>query len=1154
MPHFFLQRNENTLRAGPLIIVAVTAAFCANVDTTIIADGGPGPYSLGRYFVDTSSIRVSLSTPLVKDSSGKARSDTLEVPPYVFVDEANGIMFAGPLEKGALLRIRYATFNFGMPRMYSLFEKRFAGAHDTLVLIRDSLFKTRASEFAEDNVTLSGYKSINMSVGTAGGMNLEQALDVSLSGDVAPHTTLSGHLTDQGTNIEGTRELSDFDRIYVELDNPKYSLVVGDQYVYWPVSGGIFTGDQKKLTGISAAYRGGGTGGAPGLAGISSSRFTVKAFGAICGGKFTIQTLKGRGGLQGPYYLTGEGEEGMIMPIRGTVSLTVNGEKRAEGDGADYTVGYDMGTITFTPKTLIQDDDIIRVEYEYRLFDYQRTLVGADVSGALPDSSVKVDGGIWYEADDKNQPLDNSISASDMALMANSGDSAPQHPSGRLVLPQEVAQESQLMPLYTLVSGHYVFTVYNPLLPTQDTGFYEVWFTERGPGGGAYAADSAAKNANPGLPGTIYKYVGPGMGTATDSTTIPLPQGTANGEIKVSLKPHKWVSAIVDVAGTDVNKNLASSNNTDVTSSASNASLLLGRKLFDQRSLWLSASHLYITPNFTREVVSTYEGNQAWDDTSDDMRSGLRQSWLTSAGGTVLPGTWAEVTYGQLRHDNELHTDRISGAVQTTVFKNYSLEYQGSLFRHFLWDENTRRDNVDARLKLFGTDWDLSASDEWRMYQDSDNRGKAGAGATMIWTPWMFREAVFYQLQRKGTGSEFAAQDTGRSITWDQSLSRALTKAWKVDIASHFLDFDIFNGQKTSTVLVTAQSDVSLPASGFTSHQEYRVNVEQASTYQTVGVYAQPGRGDAVWSDSLHTYIPKANGDYFLEQREVYDSTQEGRVRKTHLLLNWSFSPEKKHLAGILRDLSWFGSLTCEENVSMAATLPAASWVPGYMSLFSKKGFGDSIPLQVSNVLYRQTVEWNPDSLKGFHGKLYAEPFTKKLSDYYEQGIDWGGGLDRTKDPWFVGVEGAMLWVWRTDPYGENGYEISDRHGQLTEKFSIIKPITVYCKETGGWAFEDSSADGGWYYRIVPGAQWQIFKKGSAEVSYTYSFVGIQNIIDPRVAQGFTSGTSHTIEASAHLNFATHFSVDLTYHGEIGKNYYNSTGLHVLSMQMKVYL
>jgi len=1135
--------------------LAVSAGLCAGLDTTIVGNGGPGPYPLGRYFIDTATIRVTLKSASVKDSAGRAPAESLYVPSFTFIDESNSLLFSEPVQKGVTLRVQCVTRDFGMPRLYSLFEKRFAGLHDTVVLVRDSLFRAKAEEFAEQNVTLSGYKSVNVSVGTAGSMNLEQALDVSLSGELAPHTVLSGHLTDQGTNIEGTRELSDFDRIYVALDNPHYSVVVGDQYAYWPVLTGIFTGDQKKLTGISAAYMGGEPGGKPGFAGIASSRYSVKAFGAICGGKYTIQTIKGKAGLQGPYYLTGEGEQSFIMPIRGTVSLTVNGQKTAEGDQADFTVNYDLGTITFTPKTLIRDDDIIRVEYQYRLFDYQRMLAGANVSGALPDSSVKVDGGFWYEGDDKNRPLDNSISPSDMALIAQAGDVPPQHPSGRLIAPEEVAQESQVRPLYTLSDSHYVFTPYDPKQPGQNAGFYAVWFSERGQGNGAYAVDTAAKNAHPEIPGAIYKYVGPGLGTATDSTQLPLPQGTANGEIKVSLAPHKLVSADIDIAGTDQDKNLASSkDDNDNRGAASNASLLLGRKSFDKRSLWLSAGQQYITPNFTREVVSTYEGRQSWDDTTSDMRTGLRQNWQASAGGTILPGTWAELNYGQLRHDNILHTDRIGGAAQATAFRNYSLEYQGSLFRHLLWGENTRRDDVDARFPLFGTAWQLSAGDEWRMDQATGNSGRLGAGATVTWAPWLLREAVLYQLYRKGTGSELSAQDTGRSFSWDQSLSKAVTKSWKVDLTSHYLDLDIFNAQQTSTVLVTAQSDVSPKSSGFTSHQEYRVNIEKASSYQKVGVYAQPGRGDAVWSDSLHTYIPKANGDYYLQEREVYDSTQQGRARKTRLLLNWSFSPVKKAGKGILRDLTWMGSLTCEEHLSMSNPLPAASWVPGYMSLFSAKQLGDSVALQVSDLSYRQNVEWAPDSLKGLHGKLYAEPFSKKLTDYYEQGIDWGLGLDRTKEPWFAGIEGGTLELWRKDSYKESGYDIGDRHAMLTEKFNPLHPLTLYCKEAGGWAFQDSAANGGWYYRIVPGVQWQVFNKGQVEVSYAYSSVGLNNIMDPRIAQGFASGTTHTIEATGHVDFASHFTIDLRYHGEIGKNYYNSTGLHVLSMQVKAYL
>jgi hypothetical protein len=210
----------------------VSGGICASLDTNIVGDGGPGPYPLGRYFIDTSTIGVTLSGPAIKDSAGHTAAESLYVPSYTFVDEANALLFSEPIQKGGVLRVHCTTRDFGMPRLYSLFEKRFAGLHDTVVLVRDSLFRARVEEFAEGNITLSGYKSVNVSVGTAGNMNLEQALDVSLSGDLAPHTTLSGHLTDQGTNIEGTRELSDFDRIYVALDNPRYSIVVGDQYAY----------------------------------------------------------------------------------------------------------------------------------------------------------------------------------------------------------------------------------------------------------------------------------------------------------------------------------------------------------------------------------------------------------------------------------------------------------------------------------------------------------------------------------------------------------------------------------------------------------------------------------------------------------------------------------------------------------------------------------------------------------------------------------------------------------------------------------------------------------------------------------------------------------------------------------------------------------
>lgn len=1144
------------MRAALALAVFLTASvYAAEFDTVIVSDGGPGPFGLGRLFIDTSSIRVSYAGRAGRaDTSFGAEAADTAVPQFTFIDRTNAILFSEPIPQGVRLRVRCRTLQFGLPKMYSLFDKRFAGIRDTLLLIRDSLFRTKEAEFAEENLTISGYKSINVSMGNLGNMNIEQALDVSLSGDIAPQTTLSGHLTDQGTNLEGTREVSEFDRIYVALDNPSYSVCVGDQYVTWPIAG-ILSG-QKKLKGISAGYYR-TPGDKSGLSGIAGSQLKVKGFGAIAGGKFTIQTVRGKSGIQGPYYLTGNGEQSFIMPLTGTVSLFVNGRKCSEGYQADYTVDYELGSVTFTPKILIRDNDIIRIEYEYKLFDYQRTLAGANAAAALPDSSVVVEAAVWNEADDKNRPIDMLLTPEDRFRMEHSGDTPPQHSSARPVLsPQEVARESALHPLYTSVDGHWAFTPYRQSDAAISRQYYTVWFAEVGPGKGAYAVDQNSMDSFP-LLGKIYSYVGPGAGTATDSTPVPLPQSMTTAEVKTSMRPAKWLSLTCDVAGLDNDKNLFSDlDDRDNRGSASTVGATLGRRDADARSVWLSGSHLYITPGFTREVMGAFEGGQLWDDTSADFRSGLRQTWDATSGATVLRGTFVEATYGQYRYNNELHTDRIAATTRTTFYKQDYLEYQGSLFRHVLWGNDTRRDALRLGCGLPYSDWLLEARDEWRTYPGESGRGEGGAGATVSVAPLSLTEAFFYTLHRRGA-AVFNASDTGRSLAWDQSFSRFLVPSWQVQASTHYLLLDIFNKQAASTILASLQSDVSLPKRGITSHQEYRVNIERASTYVQVPVYAQPGQGDYVWNADKNEYEKKANGDYFLQQQEVYDSTATERVRKTRLNINWAYSPTTHAGKRLLNDLAWYGSLTCEEHLSLASKLPLSSWVPGYFSLFSAHGLSDSA-IRLADLSYRQSIEWNPDSLPGYHGKFYIEPAAKKIRDYHETSVDWGGGLDRTFGRWTLSGEAVLLSAWRRRDggYSMNEYDLFDRSLKLTEKFAVLRPLSLYVKETAGWAQQvmEGTAGSGTYYRVVPGVEWQIFNRGSADASYTYSQVDMPGIVDPRIAQGFTNGISHSVDVTAHATIASHFSLDASYHGEFGNNYYNAHALHVFSMQLKAFL
>ena len=162
--------------------------------------------------------------------------------------------------------------------------------------------------------------------------------------------------------------------IYVTLSDPKFDILAGDQYINWPMQG-ILSG-QKKIKGLSVSVH-------PGL-------FSMGAFGALSGGNFTRETWHGKNGLQGPYSFSGKGEQGIITPIAGTIKLKVNGKILEEGEDKDFIVDYDLGSVTFNPKILIRDEDLIIVEYEYKLFDFQRSVLGTTAGFSTRDSTFSV--------------------------------------------------------------------------------------------------------------------------------------------------------------------------------------------------------------------------------------------------------------------------------------------------------------------------------------------------------------------------------------------------------------------------------------------------------------------------------------------------------------------------------------------------------------------------------------------------------------------------------------------------------------------------------------------------------------------------------------------------------------------------------------------
>jgi hypothetical protein len=1105
----------------------------AIIDTVIVADGGPGPYGLGRNFIDTSSLRFS------RIDSGSA-----PLSRFTFIDEANAVLFSEPVDSGVRIGAHFRTYRYGLPRTFYLFDKSYVRPGDSLRLA-DTLKRPGASAFANENLQVSGYKSVGVSVNNFGSANLEQALDVTLSGEIAPKTTLSGHLTDQGSSLEGaTREVANLDMVYVSLDNPRFNALVGDQYLEWPVTG-MFSG-KKKIKGISA--------------GLTLPAVSIKGSGAISSGNFTVQTITGRNGLSGPYRLVGNGEEGFITPIQGTVRISVGEKKYHEGGDQDFTVDYEQGAVTFTPRVFVRDEDIIRIEYEYRLFDYQRAFVGTALAAASPDSSITVKGALWRETDNKNRPLDVALSQQDISRLAAGGDSANLTFGGRLIDPKDVAWQSSRQPLYRLDQRRncFYFSAFDPQRPLNNAGYYYITFRAVGAGKGDYGLAGDSMKTHPGL-GEIYEYIGPGQGDHS-LPLMPLPQAKTIGEIQAKAAVGKFASVNVDIAGIDHDRNLFSGkDDADNRGAAANGGLVLGQKRHDRRSLWLGGAYSHVTPTMTQEVATAYDRNKQWDDTTSATNTGLRQSWESSAGATLAANSFFDGAYGQYIQNSRIITDHAAGTLQIAPMRRLNLLYSADYFRHHLGSGVNTTRRGEARLSLLTTpaEYTLEYRDEWRTVPEKINRGSAVIGAGIRLPPFSLKESVYYTLFRRGEGGLISARDTGYSLSWDQELDRAISPDWRVNGSSHYFTQKTARTASNTSILVIAQNEFSIPRKGFTTRQNYQVNIEKASSYVQVPVPVGKGLGDHAWSDTLREYVPAKNGDYIIQEQETYGDTTDNRVRKAKLNVTWGLNQEKWRLPGILGDLEWSGMLDIEEHLRMSPLLRSSSWAPGYTSLFNANSPIDSL-IRFANIAYRQTMDWSPDSIRGLRGRLFFQPSLKKIRDYSETGNEWGADIDRTVTLWSVGIEGNILSITRKSviPSADNNYQVIDRHGQAIEKYFFYRDFDVSLKETAGWAAKkrDIGVDGGWYSRVSPGIGWQPADKGSAELTYTWSSVDIPGILDYRMAQGFSPGITHTIDVFCHINFGKHFTTDLTYRAEFGGSSYSKSGLHVVSMQMKALL
>ncbi len=229
-------------------------------------------------------------------------------------------------------------------------------------------YAQRAASQALDfgNLSYNGSFTRGISLGNRQDLVLNSSLNLQMAGKLGDGLEILAAITDENIPLQpegNTRQLREFDRVFIQISKDKNRLIAGDYDLLRPQS--YFMNYFKRLQGLSfqAQSSDKGKGVWQGNAGIAISR-----------GQFARNQIRQQEGNQGPYRLRGNAEETFIIVLAGTEKVWLDGQLMERGIETDYIIDYNRGEITFTNRRLITKDSRIIVEFEYADQRYLRSL------------------------------------------------------------------------------------------------------------------------------------------------------------------------------------------------------------------------------------------------------------------------------------------------------------------------------------------------------------------------------------------------------------------------------------------------------------------------------------------------------------------------------------------------------------------------------------------------------------------------------------------------------------------------------------------------------------------------------------------------------------------------------------------------------------
>ncbi|KAA9338256.1 hypothetical protein F0P96_05275 [Hymenobacter busanensis] len=473
-------------------------------------------------------------------------------------------------------------------------------------------FTQKEQILATPGINKTGNLTRGISFGNAQNVFVNSALNLQLEGKLTDNINLTANISDQNVPFQpegNTQQLQEFDRIFITLTHPNWTLTAGDVVLrnkpdyflrfYKNVQGAaveVNTGVKLGLMSTAAGAAQPGvtlpnpyyplapTLGTPGVGtpplspeqggspsvnvtqpaaggageqtvqtevrGLRPLRSSTTVAAGVAKGKFASLVVPPIENVQGPYRLRGPNGEQFIIVLANSERVYLDGRLLLRGFDNDYVIDYNTAEVTFSPRHLITSNSRIRIDFEYSDFNYSRSLY--HLSHYQEAGRLQLHANFYREADNPDNSPNLNLSDDDKELLRNT----PANVSLVSVpgAPPVTYDRRQVQYLRRTdpITGQDIFVYATDSLSGQ---VYGARFTDVGQGNGDYVLSATYQSAN----GRVYEYRAPQNGVrqgryrAERQLPTPLQKQLVTAGASYRLDP--TASVFVDLAASQLDLN-----------------------------------------------------------------------------------------------------------------------------------------------------------------------------------------------------------------------------------------------------------------------------------------------------------------------------------------------------------------------------------------------------------------------------------------------------------------------------------------------------------------------------------------------------------------------------------------------------------------------